>query len=122
MVRARRPRTATVKLPCGGITAIRSPGFRLLRRPVGEDAAGDALDGDHQIVVRGRGAERIIAPHLLAADHRHQGQMLAGLEPECVGKLGRDMEADRHRLFGFGNDFGNFERVKMLGHYQTASG
>ena len=52
-----------------------------------------------QSLVGGRGAQRIIAPHLLAVDRRAQRQMLAGLEREAVAQFGRNFEADR---IGFG--------------------
>ena len=90
--------------PCGVITSSVSPGFRLVADPVGKDAARDPLDGDHQILVGRRGAQRIVAPHFLAADLGPQRQMLPGLEAERVLKLLRHFEADRIGFVGLGHD------------------
>jgi hypothetical protein len=59
-------------------------GLEVIAGPVGEEAAGDALDGDLELVVGGRGAQRIVATHFLPVDDRHDGEMLAGLEAILV--------------------------------------
>ena len=68
------------------MTSTVSPGLQIVADPVGKHPAGDALDGDHPVLVVGRGAERIIAPHFLAADLRLERQMLPGLEREGLAQ------------------------------------
>ena len=73
---------SVVKLPCGGMTSIMSPAFSLSPTQLEKTPAGDPLDGHHPVLLVGRGAQRIIAPHFLAVDVGPQRQMLAGLERE----------------------------------------
>jgi hypothetical protein len=90
--------------------------LQIIRGPVGEDAAGDALHRDLHLAVLGRDAERVVAAHLLAADLGLEGEVLARLELERLAQLGRHVEADRGRLGGFGHDLGDAEAVEADAH------
>ena len=66
--------------------------LQIVADPVGKNAPGDPLDGDHPVPVGRCGAQRIVAPHFLAANVRSQRQMLASLERESFAQLGRNIE------------------------------
>jgi hypothetical protein len=100
-----------VKLPCGVITSSVSPTL----------SASDPLDRHAKLARRRRDAQRIVAPHFLAADVRAKCQVLPGSECERLGQVRRHFEADRVRLVGFGHDLRHAEPMKFL-HYQRASG
>jgi hypothetical protein len=96
--------------------------LQLPRHPVGEGAARNLLHGDLERPIVRRGAERIIAPHLFAADHRAKRQMLPSAVAEGVGQLRQNIEADGA---GFGrllHDFSYPQRMEMLFAHQLASG
>ncbi len=94
----------------------RVAGLQLIADPVGKQPAADALDGHQPVIVVGRGAQRIIAPHFLAIERRAERQMLPRPERELVAQLGRNFEADRIRLVRLRHDLRDPKRVEMLGH------
>jgi hypothetical protein len=100
----------------------RVAGLEAIADPVRKNAAGDALDRDHPVLLGRRSAQRVVAANFLTADGRFQRQMLPGFEGESVAKFGGDFEADRIGFGGLGNDLRDLQRVEMRAHYQVASG
>jgi hypothetical protein len=66
--------------------------------PGREQAAVHALDCDAQAIVLHRRADRVGAAHVLAVDHRAQGQVLALLVLEGVLQVRRHVEGDGDRV------------------------
>ena len=69
-----------------------------------------------EVIIEDADADRVGAAQVLARDVMAQGQVLPGLEAECVGQLGRHLEADEHGLVGVGADFTNTQRMEVEAH------
>ena len=59
----------------------------------------------------GRGADRVVASHLLAADAVFNGQVLACLELELVAEVIGNVESDFDAVWGQGLDAFDRDRV-----------
>ncbi len=82
-------------------------------RPLREHAARVALDRDPQNAVLRARADRVGAPHVLAADVGAQRQVLAGGEAECVDERRRHGERDRHRVARLALDLRHREAMEL---------
>ncbi len=87
-------------------------GLEVFGNVAGEDAVGDALDADPQPPGGGRGADGVVAPHLVAHHGRPDRHVLPGLEAELLAQLRRNVEGDGHRVVGQPLDAGHAERVE----------
>src|SRR6185369_3889294 len=64
----------------------RVAGLEAITDPVRKNAAGDALNRDHPVLLCRRRAKRVVPANLFTADSRFQRQMLSGFEGKSVAK------------------------------------
>jgi len=83
--------------------------------PVGAFAAGDAFHRHLELAIRfGRARQRVAAVERTLAVRHAEGQELAGLVSEFVGKVGRHIEHEGPGVGSFLDDFGDAQG--MISH------